>query len=103
PLFARSDISAIKWCSRTASRTEVVFRRPSQLSAAHVEHEPRRTAPFPNGDVRPALVPQEGRWSLKKDGVTTVSQVSATSAETHGPARMCFRWWSLLDGHAGTP
>jgi hypothetical protein len=40
------------------SRTEAVFRRPSQLSAANVQHESRRTAPFPNGDV------------------TTVSQVS---------------------------
>jgi hypothetical protein len=41
------------------SRTEVVFRRPTQLLAVDVEHEPRRTAPFPNGDVRT-------RWSLKK-------------------------------------
>lgn len=68
-----------------------------------MEHEPRGTAPFPNGDVRPALVPQEGRWSFEKDGVTTVSQVSATSADTYGPARMCFLWWSLLDGRTGTP
>jgi hypothetical protein len=54
-----------------------------------VEHEPRRTAPFPNGDVRPALVPQEGALVPKKDkdAVTTVSQVRPTPrtpTEPHG-------------------
>jgi hypothetical protein len=43
--------SAFKWCSRTACRPEVAARRPRQLSEATVDHAPRRTTPFPNGDV----------------------------------------------------
>jgi hypothetical protein len=61
-----------------------VFRRPSQLSTANVEHEPRRTAPFPNGDV------------------TTVSQVStpsATRTDLHGYVAPR----SVPDGRAETP
>jgi hypothetical protein len=73
------------------SRTEVVFRRPTQLLAADVEHEPRRTAPFPNGDVQPALVPQEGRWSPKEgwchDDVTSQSKFRG-----HPRTCMCSRW-----------
>jgi hypothetical protein len=43
--------SAFNWCSRTACRTEVAARRPRQLSEATVDRAPRRTTPFPNGDV----------------------------------------------------
>jgi hypothetical protein len=43
------------------------FRRPSQLSAAHLKHDPRRTAPFPNGDV------------------TTVSQVGSPNRRVRYP------------------
>jgi hypothetical protein len=53
-----------------------------------VEHEPRRTAPFPNGDVRPALVPQEGRQSVKKEEVSRrcheSKQLPQTPTDLHG-------------------
>ncbi len=53
--FIRAQTPRIKWCSRTKCRTEVAVRRPRQLSAANVDHAPRLTAPFPNGDVRHGL------------------------------------------------
>jgi hypothetical protein len=51
PLFTLSYFRKSIGAAGPPSRTEVVFSRPGQLSAANTRHEPRRTAPFPNGDV----------------------------------------------------
>jgi hypothetical protein len=44
-------------CSKAACGTEVAVKRPRQLSAANAGGTPRRTASFPNGDVRQPQTP----------------------------------------------
>src|SRR6185312_12192686 len=44
-------------CSKAACRTEVAVKRPRQLISANVGGTPRRTASFPNGDVRQPQTP----------------------------------------------
>jgi len=56
--FIRAQISA--GTAEPCSRTDVVSGRPSPLVAERYEHASRRTASFPNGYVRPVLVPEKG-------------------------------------------
>jgi hypothetical protein len=49
-------------CSKAACRTEVAVKRPRQLSAANAGGTPRRTASFPNGDVRQPQTPIRSRY-----------------------------------------
>jgi hypothetical protein len=50
PFFC-SDIPHSLDAAQPHARTEVAVKRPRQLSAANAGRAPRRTAPFPNGDV----------------------------------------------------
>jgi hypothetical protein len=50
------------------SRAEVMAGRPARLLAADVADKPRRTAPFPNGDVRNGLMPPEKHRIFNKNG-----------------------------------
>src|SRR5271163_1200855 len=61
-------------------RTEVIRRRPTQLSAADVEHGPRRTAPCPNGDVTTRS--QEGRWAPWRQPDKPTANCLVAHAET---------------------
>jgi hypothetical protein len=54
-IYARTF--AFKRCSKAACCIEVAVKRPRKLLAANVGRTPRRTAPFPNGDVRQPQTP----------------------------------------------
>jgi hypothetical protein len=53
--FIRAQTLQFKSRSGAACRTGVAVKRPRQLSAADFDRAARRTAPFPNGDVRDDL------------------------------------------------
>jgi hypothetical protein len=58
-----------------------------QLLAADVQHKARRTAPFPNGDVRPRLGPRERRSDPQEEGICELGNAASIGGVTPGHER----------------